>query len=561
MQKQEDLLTISLEVSEEERKKSPDLQAGFSDDGELVELIVRYVGDISVISSRYPEVEVTELLSGYAIIITPKQYVNAISSYENIEYVEKPKLLYFDLAVSKSASCINQLQQGLNNPYKLTGSGTIVCIIDSGIDLRNKEFTDEAGNTRIIDIWDQTQDKFLSGDEVREYINQLQSFPVNAVQQTAADTIGHGTSVARIACGNNGVASSADIIIVKMGFSRSSSFPRTTQLMQAIDYCIRKGIEYNKPIAINISYGSNYGDHTGTSLLENYIDDVSNVWKSSICIGSGNEGNAATHTYGVLSDDTETEIELAVSAYETSVNIQIWKDYADEFDVEIITPSGRNLGKIGGYNRLNRSVAENTTVLTYYGEPSPYSMSQEIYIDMIPVDNYIQSGIWRIKLIPVDIKTGRFDMWLPAVGALNEGTGFTNPKEILTITIPATSSNSITVGAYNAMTDTFAPFSGSGYVMETGAAIIVKPDLVAPGVGIKLDENTSVTGTSFAVPFVTGGAALLMEWGIVRNNDAYLYAEKLKAYLIKGARKLPGEPVPSDKTGWGALCVKNSIPL
>ena len=561
MQKQEDLLTISLEVSEEERKKSPDLQAGFSDDGELVELIVRYVGDISVISSRYPEVEVTELLSGYAIIITPKQYVNAISSYENIIYVEKPKLLYFDLAVSKSASCINQLQQGLNNPYKLTGSGTIVCIIDSGIDLRNKEFTDEAGNTRIIDIWDQTQDKFLSGDEVREYINQLQSFPVNAVQQTAADTIGHGTSVARIACGNNGVASSADIIIVKMGFSRSSSFPRTTQLMQAIDYCIRKGIEYNKPIAINISYGSNYGDHTGTSLLENYIDDVSNVWKSSICIGSGNEGNAATHTYGVLSDDTETEIELAVSAYETSVNIQIWKDYADEFDVEIITPSGRNLGKIGGYNRLNRSVAENTTVLTYYGEPSPYSMSQEIYIDMIPVDNYIQSGIWRIKLIPVDIKTGRFDMWLPAVGALNEGTGFTNPKEILTITIPATSSNSITVGAYNAMTDTFAPFSGSGYVMETGAAIIVKPDLVAPGVGIKLDENTSVTGTSFAVPFVTGGAALLMEWGIVRNNDAYLYAEKLKAYLIKGARKLPGEPVPSDRTGWGALCVKNSIPL
>ncbi len=61
--------------------------------------------------------------------------------------------------------------------------------------------------------------------------------------------------------------------------------------------------------------------------------------------------------------------------------------------------------------------------------------------------------------------------------------------------------------------------------------------------------------------FVTGGAALLMEWGIVRNNDAYLYAEKLKAYLIKGARKLPGEPVPSDRTGWGALCVKNSIPL
>lgn len=37
-----------------------------------------------------------------------------------------------------------------------------------------------------------------------------------------------------------------------------------------------------------------------------------------------------------------------------------------------------------------------------------------------------------------------------------------------------------------------------------------------------------------------GSAALLMEWGIVRGNDPYLYGEKVKAYLIKGARQLPG---------------------
>ncbi len=38
-----------------------------------------------------------------------------------------------------------------------------------------------------------------------------------------------------------------------------------------------------------------------------------------------------------------------------------------------------------------------------------------------------------------------------------------------------------------------------------------------------------------AAPFVTGAAALLMEWGIVRGNDLYMYGDKLKASLIKGA--------------------------
>ena len=88
-----------------------------------------------------------------------------------------------------------------------------------------------------------------------------------------------------------------------------------------------------------------------------------------------------------------------------------------------------------------------------------------------------------------------------------------------------------------------------------------KPDIVAPGVNI---VSTAVnggytvrSGTSMAVPFVSGSAALLMQWGIVKRNDPYLYGEKVKAYLIRTARHLPGEPVPSKRTGWGALCLRN----
>mgnify|MGYP000535016009 CR=1 FL=1 len=62
------------------------------------------------------------------------------------------------------------------------------------------------------------------------------------------------------------------------------------------------------------------------------------------------------------------------------------------------------------------------------------------------------------------------------------------------------------------------------------------------------------TGTSFATPFVTGSAALLMEWGIVKGNDPYLYGEKVKAYLRRGARQIPGyERWPNGELGYGRL--------
>ena len=89
--------------------------------------------------------------------------------------------------------------------------------------------------------------------------------------------------------------------------------------------------------------------------------------------------------------------------------------------------------------------------------------------------------------------------------------------------------------------------------------------MVAPGVGILAAKAgggpASYTGTSFATPLVSGSVALLMEWGMVQGNDIYLYGEKIKAYLRKGAKAVRGEEkYPNDKIGWGALCVADSIP-
>lgn len=559
-QKLENLLNISLQATKEEREKSEELGIGYDPEQNTWELIVRYTGSLDGLRTRYPQIRIRELLNQYAVLIVPETLVDAVSQETVIEYVEKPKQLYFELQAGKAASCINAVQQGMNNPFGLFGKGTIVAVIDTGIRAESMEFRNADGSTRILNIWDQTTGTEYDRSQIDE---ALQNETKDTAGIPGADVLGHGTQIAAIACGSSGVAAQADILVVKLGLAAKNGFPRTTQLMEALDYVVRKAIDYGKPLAVNISFGNNYGDHTGSSLLENFINDIADSWKCSICIGSGNEGLGAVHTGGTLTEDMEETVELAVSSYETGLSIQIWKDYWDDIAVEIIAPSGRNLGRIQENSRVSRIRYEDMELLTYFGEPSPFRIRQEIYIDMIPQTVYIQSGLWKLRLIPRSIRNGRYDMWLPAQGALNFGTGFTSPDSASTFTIPSAAAKAVTVGAYDAGTGSAAPFSGQGYIVEIGGSLMVKPELAAPGVNVLVPSVSGmarVSGTSYATPFVTGSAALLMEWGIVRGNDAFLYGEKLKAYLIKGAEPLAGAAVPDTQTGWGRLCLKNSLP-
>ena len=210
--------------------------------------------------------------------------------------------------------------------------------------------------------------------------------------------------------------------------------------------------------------------------------------------------------------------------------------------------------------------------MVYLGEPSPYSVDRELYIEMLPVTGpYIGSGIWQFILEPVDVSVGQYYFYLPSAAGRNERTGFTAPTPQVTLTIPSTSAKVITVGAYDSTYDSYADFSGRGYA-GTGRTIgvvtagLVKPDLAAPGVNLAAPDlyggYQTFTGTSFATPVVSGSAALLMEWGIVKGNDRFLYGEKIKAYLRRGAQPIRGEAVyPNNKVGFGALCTAKSLPI
>lgn len=610
-QKIENLLNVSLDATREELESSESLSTGFNWRDNTWEIIVRYTGNLENIKANY-NVYVRELLFNYAIIVTDKATIELISQEPQIVYVEKPKSLYFQLERAKSAACASNVRVGQPGAYGyknisrninesisentsgnigsgqtgqgiggiadngiqyLSGKGVITAIIDTGIDIYSSEFRNADGSTRILDIYDQTLQREYSAADIDAFIGKDRNvYTGRDISQEenegipAFDNIQHGTNVAVIACGKSGVAYESDIIVVKMGYSYNNQFPRTTSLMDAIDYIIRKAMEYNRPVAINISYGMNYGDHNGNTLLESYINAAASGYKCSICIGSGNEADKAVHYGGTIKNAQTDTVEIAVGEYQSSIDIQIWKYYWDDIRVTLISPDGTER-VIVTHGKISRYTLGGINVISMSGEPSPYNLYQEIYINLQLQGSYITSGIWKIQLYGENVRQGTYNIWLPASVSLNRATGVIRPVAYDTITIPATAGGCISVGAYNSYTGAYAAFSGRGSALTDVLTAGIKPDILAPGVDISIRRDTrqgvvytSVTGTSYATPFVTGAAALLMQWGIVMENDRFMYGEKLKAYLRSGARQLDGvTQTPNPVTGYGALCVEDSI--
>lgn len=568
-QKLDNLLNLALDATEEEREKSANLSAGSEKGSQLWDVIIKYSGDIEALSGD--GIRAVPLLGGFAVVSLPQNKIREFAGHPQVEFVELPKRLYFQVRQGLDASCFRSVQ-GAGEANGLSGKGVLVGIVDSGVDWRHPDFRNEDGTSRILSLWDQSAQPepgqnppkgYLRGvGYTGEEINRALSLPDQEGNFLVRerDLSGHGTSVLGIAAGNGrasggvnrGAAYASDIIAVKMGIPGENSFPRTVELMEGVDYLIRQAQILGKPMALNVSFGNNYGSHRGDSLPEIYLTNVSNTGRTVICVGTGNNGNDRIHTSGTLDTGQSTEIQFSVSSREKTLNVQLWKSYADEMEISLVTPSGQRIGPLAEQIGTQRYRTENTELLIYYGKPGPFQVTQEVYFDFIPQEEYILSGVWRLELIGRRIKDGGYQLWLPGGQVLNPGTGFYYPKAEETLTIPSTAEKVISVGAYDSRLNAPADFSGRGGERIT----YFKPDLVAPGVGITAPvpggEYAAVTGTSFATPFVTGAAALLMEWGIVRGNDPFLWGEKVKAYLRRGAQPLPGiVKYPDPAVGYG----------
>lgn len=604
-QKLNPALALSLSLDDTKRMESPWLRSGFSPDINTWKLILFYNGSLEEIQKEIP-FSFIPLLGKFAILFIQEKYLPAFLAYPQVLYVELSRPIYENALTGIASSCLPDYNiiTGRNvNETTLTGKGTVIAILDSGVDYTHPDFRNADGSTRILAYWDQSLpfihnhfsinnpynlgiifseedlNQLLTGANNFSFFDSSTPTALGSASESLSpseDSSGHGTHIAGICAGNGrvsngknqGVAPESSLIVVKLKNDASSVYSDYANLMMAVDFAVRFTNSLFLPLSINISYGSNDGSHTGNSLLELFMEQVSFYGKNIISVATGNEGRTRRHASlnigsSLTKSSYKKSLSFTIAPGERSLYLEIWQVFADDFSYELLAPSGSQSFTFPATPGIYTYMIADTTIYLTINNPTPYQPFRQYFLSFSPNTSFITSGTWtlRITSIPTGkIVDGRVQFWLPSKDATNSATGFTTPSSDMTFTIPSTASSVISVSGYDSSLDIFASFSGQGF----SNTMYTKPDLCAPAVNILSTAPgggyTIQTGTSMASPFVAGAAALLMQYGIVQGNDPFLYGEKLKAYLWKSARALPAfSEYPNEKIGWGALCVKNTF--
>lgn len=495
-----------------------------------------------------------------------------------------PAIVFYDFRIMYvlqdiSPSSVDNINNIKINPFlDLSGRGVLVGIVDTGIDYINQEFIREDDTSRIVSIWDQsirsnTNESVHIGEI---YSNEQINNAIAAYRNNgdpyqivpSKDEIGHGTKVAGIigARGYNnqfqGVAHESDFVIVKLIESPSfkkqlevNGVPHTpvynaSEIVAGIEYLRRVAIERRQPMVIYLGLGSTEGSHDGNNLISRYVTSIGNNRGLCIVNGVGNEGDSQGHVSGYMRNVGDTKvIELRIPKEIKYLPIYIWVRRPNIASINIISPTGEASSviesKINKIQPVRFVFLDTDAVLRFY-TPEHFTGHQVISVTF----SNIKPGTWTFNLIGEYITNGRYDIWLPPRSTLPENTIFLESDPFITLTIPSTAVNVITV-AYYGNNNALIAASGKGF--NTNG--LINPDVSTIGVNILTTQVsggvTTFSGSSAAAAVVTGACALLLQWGIVDGNDPTMYTKKIRTYIMYGANRSSANKYPNRETGYG----------
>lgn len=457
-------------------------------------------------------------------------------------------------------------------PLELTGRNVIIGIIDTGIRYQLDSFRRSDGSTRILSIWDQTNQQGMPPDGF-DYGTEFTEEEINFNLESGGellvtDETGHGTKVAGVAGGYDrntgflGAAPDASFLVVKLKQAKEylrdfyqipSNVPcfQETDIMLALQYLDRMADELNRPLVTCIALGTTMGAHDGTSLLAYYVNELARKRKRCIVIGGGNEGNSAGHYEGNLvmapgAARANEEIEVLVGQGEKGLWMELWGKAPGVFTVSITSPSGETIPEIPfrtGQSVDYTFIYSNTRVTVKYVLVEQGN-GQELIVmrfrNLLP-------GIWKIR-VNVSGGGGNFHVWLPMRNFLEGDTYFLRPSPYNTMTEPAYTRDVMTVTAYNSSDGSFYLNSGRGFSTDG----YITPDLAAPGVGIPTPLMPD-TGSSMSAAMAAGAAACFLQWAVVEEHDILVNTSSVKNYFIRGAKRRSDIYYPSREWGYGTL--------
>jgi hypothetical protein len=544
---------------------------------EYINVIVEYDGDVLGELDKLGYGCGKLLSSKNAVLAIKKGSLNDIEKYmKTIVYIDRVDVYTLSEISPIDSNGISKVQI---NPYlNLRGAGTLVGIIDTGIDYLNEEFMYEDNTTRIAYLWDQSIENPNEQDTSvifgtlydRETINkaiaakQKGEDPYSIV--ASKDEIGHGTNMAGIVGGrgkNSELKSAApecEFVIVKL--VRSNAALNLAQdvpaysgsdIMLAMQFLSQRSKSLNKPMVILVPLGSNFGAHNGTSGMEVYLRNVINIKNIAVVVSAGNEANKEIHTSGYIKSIGGTaEIELKIGEGELDFQFEIWVKISNKMAISVVSPTGEVIKSISPKLKEKRTIKfilESTILELSFAYPEERSGNELIIVRF----KNPTEGIWKFILIGEVIVDGRYDAWLPQRSLLKGDTRFLSPDQYTTIVTPGNQADLITVGFYDQNNNSTVAASGLGYTTDN----VVKPDLVAGGVNVLTTQVggglVTVSGSSVAAAVVAGACAIIMQWGVVEGNDYNMYISKVKTYLLRGVTKRYGDVYPNPEWGYGQL--------
>ena len=534
----------------------------------------------------------------------PAKSLSKLIALPNVVYVQLARKMQLCREMSPKLDVsipeIRADQAWASNP-SYTGKGVIVGIIDTGIDWNHPDFLGTDGRTRIQYIWDQTvhtPDRYPNGFF---YGTEWTKNDIDAGICGEMDGDGHGTHVASTIAGNSkgyhnftGVAPEADIIVVKTSFNNSDIY-------DAAVYIFDKADRLGKPAVINMSFGSEWGPHDGTEIMDQALDDLLQKPKRAIVASAGNDGGRSVHA-GVTSlrspiGDSYPWLGIRPLIGAGFLPVEVWYDPKSTIAIRLLMPINKN-GDVDdfGVGWVKKGESQQFTIdtgplkganvtidATTLASKTIYPNFNYISIRIsngddssIPIDDYYYAIEFDGAGYGFDAYVPYYALWakntnipssakFPDKSFLIEGDG---DKTIIT---PSSASNVISVASYttksswvdsenrirneNLTVGKISDFSSRGPLLNGNQ----KPDISAPGEMITAafssdgfsdsrhvsrdGMHVAFRGTSMSCPHVVGAVALLFQ------QNPKLSASEIKSKLTLSA--VDQGPVGWDKA-WGA---------
>ena len=492
----------------------------------------------------------------------------------------------------------------------LDGTGVVVGIVDTGLDLSHPDFRTADGHTRVA--WmlvsgaprgkhPDLEDRFGCTSAGQSPCAVLDSADIDALLATPnatdvpRDASGHGTHVTSIAAGNGGpmtgktprylgVAPGAQLVIAAPSPSGEFSDP---DILNGTRFVFDRADAMGLPAVVNLSLGSDFGPHDGTSALEKGLEAMVGDQQPGrvAVVAAGNSGGLfkvgdlgpfGIHTEVHVSPDSLVRVPMTVPDYQGTVNGSgyVWITFRPGDDVSValegpggdgwigMTDPGEDQGYKSDDGATTAAVVNNTTGAN--AGITPDTNSAVVMVD----------GSWEASSELAVLLRGRgtAELWVSgtgdlAPGQLSSGLSFEKALRNGTIGVPASAPGLLAVGCTlnriswrpfgtlspielvsfgglpDPIPDSVCYFSGAG-PDATGA---MKPELVAPGayVAAAMSRDADPRHGSGGIFAATGCPPNMSGCTVVDDWHAVAAGTSMSAPFVAGAAALLLERDPT----------------